>query len=451
MDQSREGNPKAGLLCQDCHTSTDVHGDGNIHGTTMGQVEIECTDCHGTPDKYPWELPIGFMDEFGRKADGPERGTAATRLVTGRQFGFPYKARDGFLLTTRGNPIGNVVRSGNEVIVHSANKNDFKPPVLKNLKLKKSWKNPSGQVAMYAVKPHMEKMECYSCHASWVPQCYGCHVKVDYSKDKNGNPKMGTDWVSSGNSRMKNGQTSESKLGSGGIKSPGKISESRSYLRWEDPVLGISGEGRVSPLMPGCQVTFTVIGENGETLINNEIAESPDEAKSLGQDHVPLAIDMAPVQPHTAQRKARTCENCHTSLKVAGLGLGGGTFGIKQHKDIVEDLTDSSTGDVIPTRHSVQISGIPKLTFDWSKIIDREGIQLATVGTHWPLSRAFNKEEMETFLRTGTCMGCHQNMSQAELWKKVSEDGKLDTSKHLEMMNKMIKYMSDKAQKGKDW
>ncbi len=72
--ESREENPKGGLLCQDCHTSVDIHGDGNIHGTTMGQVEIECADCHGRPDKYAWELPLGFMDEYGRKLkDQPAR------------------------------------------------------------------------------------------------------------------------------------------------------------------------------------------------------------------------------------------------------------------------------------------------------------------------------------------------------------------------------------------
>ena len=76
---------------------------------------------------------------------------------------------------------------------------------------------------------------------------------------------------------------------------------------------------------------------------------------------------------------------------------------------------------------------------------------MATVGTHWPMSRALNKEELDTLLRAGTCMGCHQNMTDKKLWEKVSEKGKLDPKQHLEMMNKMIKYMAEKAQKGTDW
>lgn len=446
QQQSREGNPKGGLLCQDCHTSIDMHGDGNIHGTTLAQVEIECSDCHGVTDKFPWELPVGYGDEFGKELSKDGRGVAQERLIPGKQFGFPYEAEDGFVLTARGNPIGNVIKRGNKVIVHSATGNDFEVPVLKSLQDEKKWKDPSAEVAMNSVSKHMDNLECYSCHASWAPQCYGCHVQVNY-KPKDGKPVAGTDWVASGNAQKANGQTAESVLGSGGLKSPGKISESRSYLRWEDPVLGISGEGRVTPLMPGCQVTYTVINDKGETLVNNELAENVGEAKQLGQEHVPLAIDMAPVQPHTAQRKARTCESCHTNPKVAGLGIGNGTFGQRQAENIVMDLMDATTREIIPAKYSVQIPAIPKLTFDWSQIVTREGKQIATVGTHWPMSRAFNKQELDNFLRAGTCMGCHQNMSETELWKKVSTEGTIDPKAHLEAMNKMIKFMAEQGVK----
>jgi hypothetical protein len=53
-----------GMTCQDCHTSIDVHGDGFLAAANLAAVQIECADCHGTPDAYPWDLPIGYMDEF---------------------------------------------------------------------------------------------------------------------------------------------------------------------------------------------------------------------------------------------------------------------------------------------------------------------------------------------------------------------------------------------------
>ncbi len=39
----------------------------------------------------------------------------------------------------------------------------------------------AARVSMQSIHRHMDRMECYSCHAAWAPQCYGCHVKVDYS------------------------------------------------------------------------------------------------------------------------------------------------------------------------------------------------------------------------------------------------------------------------------
>ena len=439
MDQSREGNPVAGLLCQDCHTTIGMHGDGNIHGTTLAQVEIECSDCHGTPEKYPWELPIGFNEEFGRKLTGKARGLSKKRLIDDINFGYPYNARDGYLLTSRGNPFGNVVKNKKKVILHSATGLDFTVPVLKNIAKKNTWKNSDAQTSMASIPGHIEKMECYTCHASWAPQCYGCHVQVDYSKDKSGKQHAALDWVASGNRNTKSGQTAESTHGAKGILIPGKITEKRSYLRWEDPLLGINGEGRISPLMPGCQVAYTVIDEDGKTLAHNVIAQSRDESTAQPQKRIPLAIDMAPVQPHTAQRKARPCESCHANAKVAGLGIGGGSFGLKQSRDIVEELVDATTGEVIPSRYSLQIPGIPDLLFDWSQIVTRDGTQLATVGTHWPMSRPFNKEELDRFLRAGTCIGCHRYMGKMDVWKRVQVKGGMTQKGHEALMGRMLK------------
>lgn len=437
--ESRPGNPKGGLLCQDCHTSIDMHGDGNIFGTTLAQVEIECQDCHGTPEQFPWELPVGFGEEFDKPLGREGRGLASEPLIETAAFGTAYEARDGFLLTARGNPFGNVVKDGKEVILHSAAGNDFKVPVLKQIATDNSWKSPDAKVAMSSVKSHNENLECYACHASWVPQCYGCHVQVNYGKDSDGKPLEDVDWIASGSARKSDGQTAESKLGTPGIKSPGKVYETRSYLRWEEPVLGINGEGRVTPLMPGCQVLFTVIGRDGKTRTLNEIAKSPDEAKDIGQEHVPLALDMAPVQPHSAQRKARSCESCHNNPKALGYGISGGVFQTRYAENIVEDLIDQRTGKPIPKNYKIQIPAIPALTFDWSTIVDRDGNQVQTVGTHWPLSRALNAEERAGIDRTGLCMGCHQEMSSKALWDKMASPGRLNDKQHIDLMNKLFK------------
>ncbi len=440
--KSRPENPQGGLLCQDCHTTVDMHGDGNIFGTTLAQVEIECQDCHGTPTAYPWELPMGYSEEFGKELDQTPRGLSDKPLIETAAFGTLYPKQDGYLKTARGNPFGNVVRSGDKVIMHSATGNDFQVPVLKALADSNGWKSPDAMVAMGKVAKHAEKLECYACHASWVPQCYGCHVKVDYSS-KDGKPLEDVDWILSGNERTPDGQTAESPLGTPGLKSPGKVSETRSYLRWEEPVLGINGEGRVTPLMPGCQVIWTVIDRQGKTIALNQTARSEDEARMLGQERLPLGIDMAPVQPHSAQRKARTCESCHNNPKALGYGISGGVFQTRYTEDIVEDLIDQKTGKPIPQNYQIQIPKIEGLDHDLSTIVNEKGEQVQTVGTHWPLSRSLPKETRDAMERTGLCMGCHREMTNEQLWNKVAKQGQLNNEQHIELMNKMLKAYSE--------
>lgn len=439
--QSRPENPQGGMLCQDCHTTIDMHGDGNIFGTTLAQVEVECQDCHGTPESYPWELPLGYSEEFGSELAQNGRGLGAQALMETAAFATSYDKKDGFLLTARGNPFGNVVKDGDKVIMHSATGNDFQVPLLKHLAETNTWTSPDAMVAMSKVQKHNDSLECYTCHASWVPQCYGCHVKVDYSGEQSQ-----VDWIASGSKVTPDGETAESSLKMDGIHRPGKVKESRSYLRWEEPVLGINGEGRVTPLMPGCQVVFTVVDREGKTVALNQVAKSEDERVALGQERTPLGIDMAPVQPHSAQRVARKCESCHNNPKALGYGIAGGVFQTRYVENIVEDLIDQKTGKPIPQNYRIQIPKIAELDFDWSTII-KDGQQVQTVGTHWPLSRALPKETRDAMERTGLCMGCHREMTNAELWNKVATQGRLNDAQHIELMNKMLKAYADTIKK----
>ena len=106
--------------------------------------------------------------------------------------GYRYPPKQGYLLTARGNPFSNVVRDGNQVIVHTAGGKDLVLRPLKRIERDKEF-SLAGLVAMNEIRPHVEKMECYTCHASWAPQCYGCHVKIDYSR---GNECR--DWLAGG-------------------------------------------------------------------------------------------------------------------------------------------------------------------------------------------------------------------------------------------------------------
>ena len=416
------------MLCQDCHTSIDMHGDGNLPGTTLAQVEIECADCHGSVTQFPWELPLGYGEEFQQELSDAPRGLTTT-LPDYMAFGTVYDPEDGYLLTARGNPYGNVVKKGKKVILHSASGLEFEVPVLKQIAIDDSWRNLNSRVAMSSVARHLDNMECYACHADWAPQCYGCHITVDYSKGK-----MDVDWIKNANSRGENGLTADNELGTNGLTGEGKVSETRSYLRWETPTLGINGEGRVSPMMPGCQVITTVIDKDGNTVVHNKIWKTPE---GPGLDH-------AAVQPHTAGRNARSCESCHDNPKALGYGIEDGRF-LKGYEDgFIVDL-ETAQGETIPSNTQYQSQPIPELTHDLSQIVTRDNVQLVTVGSHWPLTGPLPADIRAKMERTGLCMGCHQHMGNEEFWSKVSEPGWASNEAHRNVMDQALRaYAKDR-------
>ncbi|MFH1882940.1 MAG: cytochrome C [Planctomycetota bacterium] len=396
-----------GMFCQDCHTSIEMHGDGFLAGTTLAQVEIECADCHGTPQKFPWELPLGYGDEFGKDLqDEPARGVVR-ELSSLMKKGAVYPVEDGYLLTARGNPFGNVVRRENLAVVHTAAGKDIELTPLKLLRDEEQLKT-EAKVAMDNVKSHLEKAECYSCHSAWAPQCYGCHVKIDYSDGK-----RSFDWVAAGQRHKENKHAADAGEANYNTFIPGKVQETRSYLRWEAPALAINGEGRVTPVMPGCQVSATVIGEDGKTILKNHIFRTLPESEGSGPEGQ-LGIDMSPVQPHTTTGKARTCDSCHLAEKALGYGIDGIDPNRTPSEGVVVDLMTADR-QILPKSARFQIEPIAELTADWSRFVTEDGQQLQTVGSHFSRSRPLNNQERLHMSRRGVCLACHREIPDKSL------------------------------------
>jgi hypothetical protein len=439
--ESRPGNPTGSLLCQDCHTTIAVHGNGNIGGATLGEIEVECADCHGTPNKYPWELPLGFQDEYGIERNDNPRGVTSELLEVQEDYSTVYDPEDGYLLSARGNPFGNVVKRGKDVIVHSASGLDFTVPALKNLKEDNSWRNPEKAItAMCKIGVHIEKMECYACHATWAAQCYGCHVKVDYA-----NEKKSVDWIKSGSYHYENGETAETLNETDKMYQPGISKEGRTYIRWEDPVLGVNGEGRITPIIPGCQQITTVIGEDGKTLVSNKIWRTPGGMEN-SDENGQRGIDMTPAQPHTISAKARECTSCHTNPKTLGYGVEGGEFMLGYKEDTYKDL-QTYDGKNLSVNARPQFPKIEDLPMDLSKVVTRDGKQVQTVGHHWPLSGPLSQYSREKMERVGVCISCHQDVPDGNLFiKATAAAGEVlglvphHDHEHMKLLNMEIKW-----------
>jgi len=251
------------------------------------------------------------------------------------------------MTTSRNNPMTNLKKQNDKIVLKG--KIDGKLHEIPQIRAL----NESNALPLaMQIRGHVDKLECYACHSKWAPQCYGCHAKMDMRK-------TGYDWVD------------ESKDKTYGWE------ESRSYLRWETPVLGINSEGKVSPFITGCQVIFTQIDEYGTALELNKVFVTA---------HGHSGIAHNPIQPHTVSRSPRTCENCHNNTKALGLGSG---FYISK------------------------LNGLD-IPFELERIVDEEGKQIQ--GTSHVGARPFNKEELDKINRTFLCFGCHQE-TPTKFWE----------------------------------
>ncbi|MGB3209247.1 MAG: multiheme c-type cytochrome [Desulforhopalus sp.] len=313
----------AGMTCIDCHTMLELHGDGNIYLKREDALEVECENCHGN------------MKE---RTD---------------------------LKTSRGNIMTNLKRADDAVILISKLDGAEHPvPQLADADL-----SPEAYVAKVAVSVHMEKLECYACHARWAPQCYGCHAKQDISKPSG-------DWLAG----KKSGDPSKISNKGNRQQTAYAWDESRSYVRWENPALGINTEGKVSPYIPGCQVIFTQVDGKGGG-VNNKVYTTVDGTSGISH---------TPIQPHTISVESRSCVDCHANRKT--LGLGGGIYDIRGN-----------------------FPGVAPIDFELERFVRENGQQIQ--GIAHENARPFNSEELQRISRVGTCIACHK--SDEEFWKSL--------------------------------
>ncbi|MBI2388596.1 MAG: hypothetical protein HYV09_03170 [Deltaproteobacteria bacterium] len=372
-----------GMSCNDCHSSIDVHGDGNIYPVTFYQVEVGCADCHGTPQKYPWELPVGYGTPV--ELPGGARGTAK---VGDKEY----------LITTRGNARTRWVREGDKAFIVASR--DGKPreiPLLKNRALNHSWKTQQGHVAMEVVSQHMEKLECYACHSTWAPQCYGCHIKYDARK-------MGTDWPGSA---MNHDPFGKQRI----VQAPGDIAiENVGFMRWESPILAVNFKGRVAPAIPGCETVWNFVDSNGVLTASNKVYTT-----STGHPSPTLA----PLQPHANTAAARTCESCHTDPKAIGYGVGKSRWSVAMEGPGAHFGAQGTgaLGDIPWSKAAKpQIPAMPAFPYAWDQLVTRDGKQVQNM----PLlaDRPLNAAERNLVEREGLCVACHQFYNTPK-WERV--------------------------------
>ena len=248
-----------GLWCIDCHTQTDVMGNGISYSYEMEVPKRSCGDCHGGFGGNLPDLSIGAIAE--------EPG------------GFYFVSKD----SGRKHPL----------------------PLF------------SPTSTAHRIAAH-KSVRCSACHAQWSFQDYGLSVmreeiiqdykwieltaqgdtdiekelKKHVEKDVIGYP-VSTDYLS-------------------GEKKPGIWSMGWRFRRWEPMPLGVDHTGRFAVLRPRYQYLISAIDRLGHVSLDSVI---PTRGNGSGRGWA-----FMPYVPHTIAPFGRRCLSCHQNRIAAGLG-----------------------------------------------------------------------------------------------------------------------------------
>lgn len=280
-----EAHQKAGMGCGDCHTSIDVHGDGNLYPSIKHQLEVRCEDCHGTEERKPWELPLGNRTVA---ATAEPRGTH--RAKTGKEH----------LLTDRGNVRANWLREGDAVVIESYESG--RRHVVPALKLregssggdaKREPKTETPREKAHAIAKH-GNLACSACHGGDAPRCYLCHVSYRRNLEDQ-DFLFGT--------ASNDPKTLRSPVAMTKGKAVWKVPEA---MPWGDPEMRKDDQSRLRPQVRGCTVLFELVDDKGDAwpFLPKMNPGQPDYPPHLA--------------PHLAHEKAleiRACDGCHKDAK----------------------------------------------------------------------------------------------------------------------------------------
>jgi hypothetical protein len=359
---------EAGFECVDCHTQFDIMGDGNIYSKQHQAVEVRCQTCHGDSDSRPMIAQI---------KDPLDRVVRLARSYTR----WNNSVGDWMVLSSRQRKLTNVKVEKNRIVtLGKRTGNIYRTPLIMDTSQN------------HNIPGHKSKLECTSCHSQWVPNCKGCHLNFMPERVK------------------------MSKL----------IPDTNKLFEVKSPSLMVGPRGKVVPMITPERRLLNVFDEqenfipvmrkNGDTTgVYREWSFTNPHGYSGGR----LAYAM---NPHSIGKNVRSCESCHMSPRVLGLGEG----------DIYIGLSSTGKDDtILPLVRTDIISGRSQLAPKARLTMRGEPLG----GISQSGARLFNQEEINRILKVGNCLPCHekyndpiyQNMTKSYLFEKTLDHRTLRT------------------------
>jgi len=337
-----------GMHCVDCHYSVDSHGDGKLYGELRAATAIKCEDCHGSVNglatlltsgnagrdakgrdlttlkvkgnrsRFEWQRPDA-EEESGwvpwDRADKKEAPFARSARLVQRSVMFPDLEWEVPQVLHSVDPSQDELAEEGTVTFRGRSRFNALAQVAKTIRKDGSWGlaprvdrfgGPPTDCDRLAHEP--KKMECYTCHTSWMTSCFGCHLDMKANWRK---PALHNE----GEFPKRN------PFLAGGPKSHGApvgqhpeeyqrnwTTYSFQTLRTDFFMLGKDGDvsgGRFVPVRSACAVTVGSQNGNRENVYSQQQTISAEGLSGTA---------FSPHFPHTVRtREARKCTDCHLS------------------------------------------------------------------------------------------------------------------------------------------
>ena len=290
----RDIHLEKGMQCIDCHTTQDMHGDGNIYPQMTDYIEIRCVDCHGTVAHRTDLLSSGhsWARNDLRKALTPFVDAGGKRVpvyfcrdpLTGRNWDpEPTEPCTNAQVYQRSRMVAGLAWQVKQVSdIVNPGKQDYNPKAAYAKLVRKD-----GSIHFAAdrsdVAHNYDRMECTSCHSSWQTTCSGCHLPLDLNvraKDKHYDDEF----------------------------SRGYAPYNQQVVRVDTFFLGIGTTNhgnKVTPFRPASSVIVSAFDRNRNTVVHQQPLIS---APGFSNEAV------TPHPPHTVRTKeTQQCSDCHVS------------------------------------------------------------------------------------------------------------------------------------------
>ena len=264
-----------GMQCSDCHFKTDAHGNGKLYGEVRNAIAIRCEDCHGT-----------FNKKATFKGTGNASGEGSDQIDLTRDH------KGGFQKTALKQKL---VINGKQKWTEIAQLSDIDDAHSKKYKttynlgryahtIQKDGRNWGDlKVSASALAHPDSEMACQTCHSSWVPSCFGCHLPMKANQRR---PILRYDGDMTRNWTSYDFQTLRNDV----------------FMMARD---GAVTGNRISPVRSSCAVLVTSYNARRDVIYTQQ---QPVSTEGFSAEAFSTTV------PHTVRNKeTKQCTDCHIS------------------------------------------------------------------------------------------------------------------------------------------